>query len=419
MPDLPITGLAPLNDIPDGDDEFVIVDVSDPTQSPQGTTKKVTKENLLGGILPLRVPVTNASGVSTITKGTLLMAVGTSLTERILAAPAVTDGSVDPIYIIGVAPADLAPGADGYAVSYDEIGSLNTLAYPIGTIWWNDPAVPGGFSTAEPVAPNLKIPFAIVIRQNAGSGRIFVRETVQPRMEDLSDVLVNVPSDRQVLTWDAGAGRWTNADPDAVRTTVSQVGHGFAVGEAIRFDGVNWTRARADNEANSRYVGVVVSVTPNTFDLILQGNIGGLAGLTVGGLYYLSAATPGALTLIAPAGGSTVVKPVLVATSATSGVVINSLTYQSTGVVGTAGGDLGGTYPNPSVIGLQGYPVSSAAPGVDDVLVWDGSQWAPGAAPGGGGVEFPFGETVSCEYEQIYAFFEAPPMADTVTFPGY
>src|SRR5262245_4869370 len=46
---------------------------------------------------------------------------------------------------------------------------------------------------------------------------------------------------------------------------------------------------------------------------------------------------------------------------------------------GPAGGDLAGTYPNPTVDGLQGRSLSAAAPNVGDAYVWTGALWLPTA----------------------------------------
>lgn len=55
---------------------------------------------------------------------------------------------------------------------------------------------------------------------------------------------------------------------------------------------------------------------------------------------------------------------------------------------GPAGGDLGGTFPNPSVIGLQGRAVEATAPTDGQVLTWVAADnaWEPATpvAPSGG-----------------------------------
>jgi len=124
-------------------------------------------------------------------------------------------------------------------------------------------------------------------------------------------VLTNIASSQMAWQW-----------PDT-KLYVAQTGPGVSFAQFIRFNGSTYVAAQADTETNAEVVGLVVWVGSDEFVFQTSGIVTGLSGMTPGAVYYLATVSAGGMTPTEPTTPGNVSKPVLIALSATVGLLLS------------------------------------------------------------------------------------------------
>lgn len=178
----------------------------------EGTLDLVMEDEVLQSIgMELYMPPTNNNSGVVIPRGSVVMATGVQ-GDRITIAKAITNGTIEPEYIIGIADENIGIGSEkGLITINGTITGLNTSAWPVGTVLYPNPNVAGGLTASAPYAPAIKTPIAIVLRQHANTGRIYVRMTNGSKLGKTdSNVEFNNLQDGDVLTYVSASSLWTN-----------------------------------------------------------------------------------------------------------------------------------------------------------------------------------------------------------------
>lgn len=160
-------------------------------------------------------PVKNNSGEE-IPNGSFVMATG-ALGDRITIDKAVTDGSVDPKFMIGIATMNIADGSEtGLITVNGTVRDVDTSLWPVGTILYPDSASAGMLTASVPSAPSIKTPIAMVLRQHAQTGRIYVRMTNGSKLgETDSNVEFDNVQNGDILVYNSSEEIWENQQPAA------------------------------------------------------------------------------------------------------------------------------------------------------------------------------------------------------------
>lgn len=154
--------------------------------------------------------VKNQTG-STISKGTVVMAAGTTgASGRITVAPMIADGTVSSKYLLGVAAEDILDGNDGFVINIGKLKKLDTSGFTQGDVLWCDPSTPGALTSVEPSSPSLKLPIAFVVNSHVNNGVIAVRINTGFKIEELHNVQVSSASNNDAIIYDSASGVWQN-----------------------------------------------------------------------------------------------------------------------------------------------------------------------------------------------------------------
>lgn len=121
-----------------------------------------------------------------------------------------------------------------------------------------------------------------------------------------------------------GDGTWKAISGGTTTISVTQNAHGFSVGQALYLNSGTYTLAIATSAAAAEAVGVVSAVADsNNFTLAMGGSVTGLSGLTAGTVYFISDSVAGQLTATEPTTAGNISKPMGVADTTTSLILIN------------------------------------------------------------------------------------------------
>jgi len=159
--------------------------------------------------------IKNQSG-ATISNGRVVRAAGTlGSSGRILGEYMIADGTIPAKFTLGIATEDIINGDDGYVTEFGLVRGINTTgslygeSWSAGTVLYVSSIIPGGLTSVEPQAPNLKIEMAIVIDADS-NGSIFVRPNRYPYLYDLQQVNYSAGTENNldILQWNDSNKTW-------------------------------------------------------------------------------------------------------------------------------------------------------------------------------------------------------------------
>ena len=160
------------------------------------------------------------------------------------------------------------------------IRGIDTSVYgaAAGQILYCDPSTPGGFTITQPTAPNLNIPIAFTVDYKS-NGTIAVRAFPGYHLDELHDVYITTPSDKDVLSYDATNQRWEAVSLSAVMTTYTHIQSSAVSTWSINHNLGRYPSVSVVDSAGNKVIGDVEYVDSDNIDITFCASFSGKAYL--------------------------------------------------------------------------------------------------------------------------------------------
>jgi len=232
-----------------GDDLFYVVDVSDTTDDPTGSSKQITRDEILNNVNQidfdltastshqegrvswnddlktlevdtenpdvqlkvgheLVIRVNNQTGV-TIPKGRAVYINGEQGQRPTIALADYTQESTS-AGVVGLVLDDILDGNNGYVIAEGLFEGFNTNSYPAGTPLYLFTG--GTLTSTKPQAPNHDVRISKVVVQNSTTGSMYVKVQNGYELDEIHDVRITSPQINDVLVRSSyqGTDVWVN-----------------------------------------------------------------------------------------------------------------------------------------------------------------------------------------------------------------
>jgi len=126
-------------------------------------------------------------------------------------AQATSDGYS--VTTLGMVDRNITSGSEGYVTTFGIISNLNTLGLTGGTPIWLSGTVPGGYTSAKPIAPLHTVLIGYVVRVSATVGSIFVNISNGWELDEIHDVRISGATEGDLLIRSSYSGTpvWVNS----------------------------------------------------------------------------------------------------------------------------------------------------------------------------------------------------------------